>query len=226
MEKILIVDDDKNICTLLQLYLKNDGYILLFAHDGSMALDIFQKESPDLILLDLMLPQISGLDVCRIIREKSDVPILMLTARDSLDERVNGLDTGADDYIVKPFDPPEVAARVRAHLRKKNAYGKQHDEEIIRSGKLQVNLQQYEVQYNSKAIVMTPKEVQLLHYLMQHTNQVLSREQIIEKVWGFDFLGETRTIDMHIKNIRDKIPADPSWKIKTIYGVGYKFEVN
>lgn len=223
--KIMIVDDDRNICDLLQLYLQKDGYRLFFAHDGSQALDVFRQENPDLIILDIMLPNINGWDVCRLIRRHSNVPIIMLTARDSSEEKVSGLDMGADDYVIKPFDPKEVAARVRAHLRKqvpkeKSGYA------VLTAGNLSLDMKKYEVLCDGMVISLTAKEMQLLNYLRENKNIVLRREQILKAVWGYDFPGETRTVDMHIKKLREKLAGNKGWTIRTVFGVGYKFEVS
>lgn len=224
-DTILIVDDDKNICKLLNLYLGQAGYRLLFAHDGSTALDMLQKEQPDLVILDIMLPLINGWDVCRLIRKSSDIPIIMLTARDASEDKVAGLDMGADDYVVKPFDPNEVAARVRAHLRKaKRASGKSESNPVVIAN-LTIDPQKFEVMIEGSPIDLTPKEFQLLHYMVANRNVVLGRDQLLEKVWGYDYAGETRTVDMHVKKLREKLSAGKGWRIKTIYGIGYKFEV-
>lgn len=222
--KILVIDDDINICDLLRLYLEKEGYTTLFAHDGSEGLNYFKSHSPDLILLDIMLPVINGWEVCRLIRQSSDVPIIMLTARDTSDDIVSGLDMGADDYVAKPFDPREVLARVRAHLRKKAARVDSPDSGLS-FGNLTLDIKKYEVLLDNSPITLAPKEIQLLHYLMLNKNIVLSREQILEKVWGYEYIGETRTVDMHVKKIREKLKNAAGWEIKTIYGVGYKLEV-
>lgn len=223
-EKILIIDDDHNICKLLELYLRQEGYTLAFAYDGSSALDTFQAEEPDLVILDLMLPVVSGWEVCRLIRQQSDVPIIMLTARDDTEDKIAGLDLGADDYVVKPFDPREVAARVRARLREK---GRQEENAAtFMTGNLCVDSKRYEVICNKEQIELTPKEFQLLEYMTRNQNIVLTREQILKEVWGYDYTGETRTVDMHVKNLREKLKSPVGWRIKTIYGVGYKFEAD
>jgi DNA-binding response OmpR family regulator len=223
-EKILIVDDDRNICELLLLYLSREGYLLSFAYDGSAALDQFRNWQPDLVLLDLMLPVISGQDVCRMIRAESDVPIIMLTARDSSDDIVAGLDLGADDYIVKPFDPNEVAARIRARLRTARPQPGSAGKLVIDN--LTIDQEHFEVRLDGSPVELTPKELQLLHHLANNRNLVLTRDKLLQEVWGFDYAGETRTVDMHIKKLREKLKSPRSrWKIKTIYGLGYKFEV-
>ena len=219
--KILLVDDDKNICILLDLYLRQDGHTVIFAHDGQAAIKAFQKENPDLVVLDLMLPIMDGWKVLKYIRQESQAPVIMLTAVDACEDKVTGLDLGADDYVVKPFDPREVAARVRAHLRKQ--IPPQKDD--ITAGNLVVNSKSYEVVCGGKPVELTPKEFQLLEYMLRNRNIVLSRDQILESVWGYDYFGETRTVDMHIKRLRQKLKSSGSWRIRTIYGIGYKFEV-
>lgn len=227
-KKILIVDDDRNICEVLRLYLGHEGYQLTFATDGSSALDQYRQVQPDLILLDLMLPMINGWEVCKLIRHESQVPIIMLTAKESIDDKISGLDIGADDYIVKPFDPKEVLARIRALLRRARS-----DEGCVASsgamqvGELWVNPTTYEVKVQGRAIELKAKEMQLLIFLMENPNLVFSRELLLEKVWGYDYQGETRTVDVHIQRLRDKLQyPQATWQIKTIWGVGYKFEVN
>ncbi|GBF33804.1 phosphate regulon transcriptional regulatory protein PhoB [Desulfocucumis palustris] len=223
---VLVVDDDSNICELLQLYLSRDGHRLLFAHNGSTALDIFRSEKPDLVILDIMLPIINGWEVCQLIRKDSDIPVIMLTARDASEDKVSGLDMGADDYVVKPFDPLEVAARVRAHLRKRKAAGGDGTADTLRVGGLVMDMEKYEVRLNGKPVELTPKETQLLHFMVLNKNIVLTRNRLLEKVWGYDYVGETRTVDMHVKKLREKLDSrEQPWLIKTIYGVGYKFEV-
>jgi DNA-binding response OmpR family regulator len=223
--KILVIDDDKNICDLLNLYLKKDGYDIIFAHDGSTGLDVFKREAPDLVILDLMLPVISGWEVCQLIRQQSSVPVIMLTARDTCEDKISGLDMGADDYVVKPFNPKEVAARVRAHLRKSKTGGKSFGEELLVVGDLSLDIKKYEVFCEGMPITLSSKEIQLLHCFLINKNIVLTREQILSKVWGYDYAGETRTIDMHVKKLREKLKGGTGWQIKTVYGVGYKFEV-
>ena len=220
--KILIIDDDKNICALLNLYLRQDGYNIIFVHDGGTGLMVFQEESPDLVILDLMLPVLDGWQVLRAIRQKSNVPVIMLTAMDACEDKVTGLDLGADDYVVKPFDPREVAARVRAHLRKQKP--PETAGEMLVIGNLVVDSESYEVTCGGEHVVLTPKEFQLLEFMIRNKNIILSRDQILEQVWGYDYSGETRTVDMHIKRLRQKLKSAGTWKIKTVYGMGYKFE--
>ncbi len=223
MAKLLIVDDDKNICQLLALYLEKEGHQLTFAYDGSAALDMFHQSQPDLIILDQMLPLISGLEVCKLLRKETQLPIIMLTAVGECLAKVTALDAGADDYIVKPFEPMEVAARVRAQLRK-HIVAETIVSDALTVGALTVSLTRFEVKYGQQSIEMTPKEVQLLYYFLQNIDLVLTREQILEKVWDFDYLGGTRTIDMHVRNLRSKLPPSEDYHIRTVVGVGYKLE--
>lgn len=227
LARILVVDDDKNICELLRLYLESEQHELIFAHDGSTALNLFRERQPQLILLDLMLPLISGIEVCRLIRRESMTPILMLTARDSSDDKVNGLDVGADDYVVKPFDPQEIAARVRALLRRPQSEAAQRKaDSSVTIQNLIIDLQRYEVWNQGCKVEMKPKEIQLLHFLAVNQGRVFTREELLDKVWGYEFAGGTRTVDVHIKRIREKIEVpEAGWQIKTVWGVGYKFEV-
>ncbi|RJX23007.1 MAG: DNA-binding response regulator [Ammonifex sp.] len=221
---ILIVDDDVNICDLLRLYLQHENYELTFAHDGSTALTIFREKKPSLVILDLMLPVINGWEVCRLIRQESDVPIIMLTARDDTSDKVAGLDSGADDYIVKPFDPREVAARVRAHIRRRDAAPQSIPRRITIDG-LTVDLDAYEVRYRDAVIDFKPREIQLLYFLLSHKNMAFSREQLLDQVWGYDYAGETRTVDVHVQRLREKLRGKTrSWRIATVWGVGYKAE--
>lgn len=223
--KILIADDDKNICEILDLYLTNEGYSLTFCHDGSCALDQFKREEYDLVMLDVMMPVINGWEVCKIIRKTSSVPVIMITARDMVDDKVQGFEIGADDYIVKPFEPREVVARVKARLRQHGAASFKN-ENLLTIGNLLVDLNKYEVSISGKKVELKPKELQLLFFLVNNRNIVFSRDQLLEKVWGYDFVGDTRTVDVHIKSLRQKIQSpDSGWDIVTIWGVGYKFEV-
>ena len=230
MKKILVVDDDKNICELLSLYLKNDGYSVVFAHDGSEAVTKAKEEKPNLIILDVMMPIINGWEACKLIRQFTDVPIIMLTALDSLENKVQGLNIGADDYIVKPFEPVEVVARINAHLRRQE---KETEKEVetstteIEIDNLKVNLDTYEVKLNGELVKdLKPKEIQLLYFFLNNKNQVFTREQLLDKVWGYEYFGGTRTVDVHIKSVREKLSSSKNkWEIKTIWNVGYKFEI-
>jgi two-component system OmpR family response regulator len=226
-KKILVVDDDRNICDLLELYLSNEGFTLLFSHDGSSALEMLKNNEVDLVLLDVMLPVINGWEVCRMIKHKSLIPVIMLTARDMLEDKIQGFDCGADDYIVKPFQPKEVIARINARLRTPHiVQAPANQEGFMEIGNLTVDINKYEVCKSGKVIELKPKEVQLLYFLLNNRNIVFSREQLLDKVWNYNFTGDTRTVDVHIKSLRKKL-EDPktSWSIKTVWGVGYKLEV-
>ena len=221
-EKILVVDDDKNICELLRLYLVKEGYNVTMVHDGGAALAEFDKLHPDLVLLDVMMPVMDGWEVCRKLRAKDNTPIIMLTAKGETYDKVLGLELGADDYIVKPFDAKEVTARIKAVLRRSAPASNEKD--TLSFPGLTVSLEKYEVYYQGKPVEMPPKELEVLYFLASHQNRVFTREQLLEQVWGFDFFGDSRTVDVHIKRIREKIGERPEWEIKTVWGVGYKFE--
>ena len=229
IKKILVVDDDKNICELLNLYLKKEGYEVVFAYDGSEAVSKAKNENPNLILLDVMMPVINGWEACKLIRQFSNVPIIMLTALDTTENKVQGLNIGADDYIVKPFEPLEVIARINAHLRReenKDTQASEQDASQITVDNISVDLEKYEVKLDGELISdLKPKEIQLLYFFLTNKNQVFTREQLLDKVWGYEYFGGTRTVDVHIKSIREKLNSPKSkWEIKTIWNVGYKFE--
>lgn len=227
--RILIADDDPNIREILRLYLAHEGMDTDFASDGSEALDKFRSRHPDLIILDIMMPQINGWEVCKMIRSQSNTPILMVTAKDATDDKVTGLEIGADDYVVKPFDPKEVVARVKALLRRVAGpeASREKKTDFIKLGELEVDLGQYAVFLNNTRIEFKPKEIQLLHFLLKNPNLVFTRDQLLEKVWGYDYMGETRTVDVHIKRLREKLDSGgQGWRISTIWGVGYKLEVD
>ena len=224
---ILICDDDPVVHESLGLYLTSEGYEHQSAYDGQQALEMFENQHPDLIVLDLMMPKMSGTDVCRTIRQKSSVPIIMLTAKGEEIDRILGLELGADDYIVKPFSPREVLARIKAVLRRFSEKTEEEDSSIIRLPQLEISLENYQVKAAGKVIPCTPKEVEILHMLTSNVGQVFSREQILSRVWGYDYFGDTRTVDAHIKRTRQKLPQENvPWALKTVYGVGYRFEVN
>ena len=224
---ILICDDDPVVHESLGLYLTSEGYEHQSAYDGQQALEMFENQHPDLIVLDLMMPKMSGTDVCRTIRQKSSVPIIMLTAKGEEIDRILGLELGADDYIVKPFSPREVLACIKAVLRRFSEKTEEEDSSIIRLPQLEISLENYQVKAAGKVIPCTPKEVEILHMLTSNVGQVFSREQILSRVWGYDYFGDTRTVDAHIKRIRQKLPQENvPWALKTVYGVGYRFEVN
>lgn len=223
---ILICDDVSTVHETLGAYLSAEGYTYISAFDGEKALELAQNENPDLIVLDLMMPKMSGTDVCREIRKNSNVPIIMLTAKGEEIDRILGLELGADDYIIKPFSPREVVARIKAVLRR---FGEQNEtpSTVLRYDNLEINLSRYEVIVLDKVVPFTPKEVEILYLLASHPRQVFDREQILSKVWGYDYFGDTRAVDTQIKRIRQKLPQEGvSWSIKTVYGVGYKFEVS
>ncbi len=224
--RVLIVDDDKYICELLRLYLEKAGYETQCAYDGVVALEKFSSYQPDFVLLDIMLPLLDGWRVCKQIREKSDVPIIMLTARGETEDKISGLELGADDYVTKPFEPKEVIARMKAVMRRKQVGEYSGDGDAIRLDGMKINLAKYELEIDGKSIYMPPKELELLHYLASNPNRVFTRDQLLDQVWGFDYMGDSRTVDVHIKRLRDKLEGiSPLWALKTVWGVGYKFEV-
>ena len=223
---ILIADDDPVVHEALGLYLGSEGYQHQSAYDGQQALELFESLHPDLMVLDLMMPKVSGLDVCRQIRQNSSMPIIMLTAKGEEIDRILGLELGADDYIVKPFSPREVLARIKAVLSRFSEKTGDEDSSIIRLPQLEISLENYQVKAAGKVIPCTPKEVEILYMLTSAPGQVFSREQILSRVWGYDYFGDTRTVDAHIKRIRQKLPAEGvKWALRTVYGVGYRFEV-
>ena len=224
-EKILVVDDDKNICELLRLYLVKEGYNVTMAHDGSAALAEFDKLHPDLVLLDVMMPVMDGWEVCRKIRAKDNTPIIMLTAKGETYDKVLGLELGADDYIVKPFEVKELLARVHAVLRRTGDDGKPKSKKLT-FDKLVINLDSYELIVDGKKIDTPPKEMELLYHLAATPNRVYTRNQLLDEVWGFDYFGDSRTVDVHIKRLREKLACvSDQWDLKTVWSVGYKFEV-
>ena len=223
--KIMIVDDDANISELIRLYLDKEGFATVCAPNGKIALEKFKNEVPALIILDIMMPEMDGWQVCREIRKTSDVPIIMLTAKGETFDKVLGLELGADDYMVKPFDTKELVARVKAVLRRFEAKDSKATQELSFQN-LSVNLSNYELKLNGKIIEIPPKELELLYYLASNPNRVFTREQLLEEVWGFDYFGDSRTVDVHIKRLREKLEGvEGNWQLKTVWGVGYKFEV-
>ena len=225
-QRILIADDDTNIAELISLYLMKEGYETKKASDGREALRIVPIFDPDLIILDIMMPEMDGYEVCREVRKNSSTPIIMLTAKGETFDKVLGLELGADDYMVKPFDTKELVARVKAVLRRLD--NKESNSKKITFENLMINLSNYSVTYMNETVEMPPKELELLFYLASHPNQVFTREQLLNQIWGYEYYGDTRTVDVHIKRIREKLGADedhPKWSIKTVWGVGYKFEV-
>ena len=222
--KILIVDDDKNICELLRLYLEKEDFSVVIANDGMRAVEMFASENPDMVLLDIMLPKLDGWQVCREIRKSSDKPIIMLTAKGETFDKILGLELGADDYVVKPFDAKEVVARVKAVLRRTSS-GQGDAVKEVRYDKLVVNLTNYELKVDGKIIDTPPKELELLYHLASNPNRVFTRDQLRDEVWGFDYYGDSRTVDVHIKRLREKLEdVSDKWCLKTVWGVGYKFE--
>lgn len=229
-QKILIVDDDNNIAELISLYLTKECYDTRIVNDGEEALIAFEQYNPNLILLDLMLPGIDGYQVCREIRAKSNTPIIMLSAKGEIFDKVLGLELGADDYILKPFDSKELVARVKAVLRRYQPVVKTEslvvELKCVEYPDLIVNLSNYSVVYNGRPIDMPPKELELLYFLASSPNQVFTREQLLDHIWGYEYIGDTRTVDVHVKRLREKIKDHQSWSIATVWGIGYKFEVS
>jgi len=221
--KILIVDDDENISELISLYLEKESYATKIVDNGNDVAEAVKSFNPNLILLDLMLPGKDGYDVCKEVRQMSTVPIIMLTAKGETFDKILGLELGADDYMVKPFDNKELTARVKAVLRRytpQESKGKQ-----INLPNLTINLSNYSVLHNDAKIDMPPKELELLYYLASNPNQVFTREQLLDRIWGYEYIGDTRTVDVHVKRIREKIDENDYWGLKTVWGIGYKFEV-
>ena len=224
-EKILVVDDDVNICELLRLYIERDDYQVVIANDGEQAVELFNREQPDLVLLDIMLPKMDGWQVCKEIRKTSNRPIIMLTAKGELFDKILGLELGADDYIIKPFEAKEVIARIHAVLRRTSTSEEKEKVKEINWDKLSINLTNYELRADGKYIDTPPKEMELLYYLASNPNKVFTRDQLLDKVWGFDYYGDSRTVDVHIKRLREKINGvSDQWSLKTVWGVGYKFD--
>ena len=223
-EKILVVDDDVNICELLRLYLEKEGYTVSIVNDGESAVKSFGEIQPDLMLLDIMLPRLDGWQVCREIRKFSDKPIIMLTAKGETFDKVLGLELGADDYVVKPFDAKEVVARVKAVLRR-SAGAPAADITQVEYDNLKINLTNYELWVDGKRIDTPPKELELIYHLASNPNRVFTRDQLLDEVWGFDYYGDSRTVDVHVKRLREKLEGvSDKWELKTVWSVGYKFE--
>ena len=223
--KLLIVDDDPNICDMLKLYFENEGYQVKTAPDGVEGMNYFKIYEPDIVLLDIMMPKKDGWQVCREIREISPKPVIMITAKGEVFDKVLGLELGADDFIVKPFDMKELSARIKAVLRRYNAHSKTLDDEVVKFENIEISLQKYELKLRGKAIDIPPKELELLYFLASNCNRVFTRDQLLDKVWGFDYLGDSRTVDVHVKRLREKLEGvSDKWSLKTVWGVGYKFE--
>lgn len=228
-QKILIVDDDENIAELISLYLTKECFDTMMVHDGEDALAAFDTYHPNLILLDLMLPGIDGYQVCREIRAKSNTPIIMLSAKGEVFDKVLGLELGADDYILKPFDSKEMVARVRAVLRRyqpaKPEVSTTDKGKYVSYPGIEISLTNYSVTVDDIPVDMPPKELELLYFLASSPNQVFTREQLLDQIWGYEYVGDTRTVDVHIKRLREKIRDHPTWRLSTVWGIGYKFEV-
>ena len=230
MGKILVVDDDINICELLRLYIEKEGFEVVIANDGAQAVTKFKTEKPDLIMLDIMLPVFDGWKVCREIRKTSQCPIIMLTAKGEVFDKVLGLELGADDYVVKPFETKEVVARIKAALRRTSGNveieEKTEDKlKEVRYDKLVINLTNYELRVDGRQVDTPPKEMELIYHLASNPNRVFTRDQLLDEVWGFDYYGDSRTVDVHIKRLREKLEGiSDKWELKTVWGVGYKFE--
>lgn len=227
-QKILIVDDDNNIAELISLYLTKECFDTKIVNDGEEALQAFEQYTPNLILLDLMLPGIDGYQVCREVRAKSNVPIIMLSAKGEIFDKVLGLELGADDYIMKPFDSKELVARVKAVLRRYQPIKQEEpasDIKCVTYTDLVINLSNYSVLYLGEQVDMPPKELELLYFLAASPNQVFTREQLLDHIWGYEYIGDTRTVDVHVKRLREKIKDHANWSLATVWGIGYKFEV-
>ena len=227
-QKILIVDDDEHIAELISLYLTKECFDTRIEHDGQSAITAFKEYMPDVVLLDIMLPGKDGYQVCREIRMESNVPIIMLSAKTEVFDKVLGLELGADDYMIKPFDSKELVARVKALLRRANQTTSTTTggAEVVKFPDLTVNLSNYEVVYKGETLEMAPKEIELLYFLASSPNQVFTREQLLDNIWGYEYAGDTRTVDVHIKRIREKIHDSDTWALSTVWGIGYKFEVH
>lgn len=222
--KILVVDDDTNICELLRLYMEKDGYVVSIANDGEAAVRAFNEINPDIVILDIMLPKLDGWQVCREIRKTSDKPIIMVTAKGETFDKVLGLELGADDYVVKPFDTKEIMARIKAVLRR-TATSPEEESKQVDYEDLSINLTNYEMKVKGEIISTPPKELELVYHLASNPNRVFTRDQLLDEVWGFDYYGDSRTVDVHVKRLREKLEGVSSkWELKTVWGVGYKFE--
>jgi len=226
MGKILVADDDSNIAELLRLYLEKEGFTVVIASDGEEAIAKFTHETPDLVLLDIMMPKLDGWQVLREIRKKSDSPIIMITAKGETFDKVLGLELGADDYVVKPFDSKEIVARIKAVMRRTGKTTGSADSKEVSYDKLVVNMTKYELKVDGKAVDTPPKELELLFHLASNPNRVYTRDQLLDEVWGFEYYGDSRTVDVHVKRLREKLESiSDKWTLKTVWGVGYKFEV-
>jgi len=224
--KILVIDDDLNICELLRLYFEKEGYQVKTANDGSDGVSTFKMYEPDIVFLDVMMPKKDGWQVLREIREMSSKPVIMITAKGEVFDKVLGLELGADDFVVKPFDLKELSARAKAVLRRYSSHGNEDDSEVIKYDNIEISKQKYELKLSGKPVDIPPKELDLLYFLASNYNRVFTRDQLLDKVWGFDYLGDSRTVDVHVKRLREKLEGvSDKWVLKTVWGVGYKFEL-
>jgi DNA-binding response OmpR family regulator len=225
--KILIIDDDAAVCEMIKNYFEKEGYEVKAVNDGVAGVDSFKLYNPDIVLLDIVLPKKDGWQVCREIREVSNQPIIMISAKSDTFDKVLGLELGADDYVVKPFDIKELSARVKSVLRRTRTHSSSKtDNEVIKLENIEISLQKYELKLFGKAIDIPPKELELLYFLAYNRNRVFTRDQLLDKVWGFDYLGDSRTVDVHVKRLREKLEGvSDKWVLKTVWGVGYKFEI-
>ena len=224
--RLLVVDDDINICDLLKIYFENEGYEVKTAGDGAEGISAFKMYDPDLVLLDIMMPKKDGWQVCREIREISSKPVIMITAKGEIFDKVLGLELGADDFVVKPFDMKELSARVKAVLRRYQSQGTDRDSDVIKFDNIEISHEKFELKLRGKPVDVPPKELELLYFLASNFNHVFTRDQLLDKVWGFDYLGDSRTVDVHIKRLREKLDGiSDKWNLKTVWGVGYKFEL-
>ncbi|MFR9208511.1 MAG: response regulator [Lachnospiraceae bacterium] len=221
---ILLIDDDENICKVVTLYLQKEDFDIKVAQDGQTGLNLFSQVNPDLVLLDIMMPGMDGIEVIKQLRRESKTPVIMLTAKGDTFDKVLALELGADDYIVKPFEPKELIARIKAVIRRTEK-ANEPDNETVKYDGLEISLATYSVEYMGNKLELPPKELELLYFLAQHPNKVFTREQLLQKVWEFEFYGDSRTVDVHIKRLREKLNGEHNWQIKTVWGVGYKFEV-
>ncbi len=225
--KVLIVDDDVNIVELIRINFESEGFDTVTAYNGREAVDKFRTENPSIIIMDVMMPEMDGWEACREIRKTSNTPIIMLTAKGETFDKVLGLELGADDYMVKPFETKELTARVKAVLRRTESSEQGSADKPLEYMNLSINILNYELKVNGKIVELPPKELELLYFLASNPNRVFSREQLLEKVWGFDYYGDSRTVDVHIKRLREKLEGiDGNWQLKTVWGIGYKFEVH
>ncbi|MBO5715798.1 MAG: response regulator transcription factor [Clostridia bacterium] len=225
--KILVIDDDAAVCETLKNYFEKEGYEVKTVNDGISGVDSFKLYNPDIVLLDIVLPKKDGWQVCREIREVSNQPIIIISAKNDTFDKVLGLELGADDYVVKPFDIKELSARVKAVLRRTRLHSTtKADNEVIKFDNIEISLEKYELKLCGKSVNIPPKELELLHFLAYNRNRVFTRDQLLDKVWGFDYLGDSRTVDVHVKRLREKLEGtSDKWVLKTVWGVGYKFEI-